>query len=138
MIESTLGIIKPDAVRRGQIGVIVQRFEREGFRLVALEMRHLTQQEAEAFYHVHQAAPFFGSLVAFMSSGPIIPMVLEAEDAIARNRALMGATDPKKAAAGTLRAEFGASIEENVIHGSDAPATAAFEIPFFFPGLKPR
>ena len=137
MIERTLGIIKPDAVQRRQIGAIIQRFEREGFRIVALEMRCLTRQEAEAFYHVHRTAPFFGSLVSFMSSGPIVPLVLEAEEAIGRNRALMGATDPKKAAAGTLRAEFGTSIEENVIHGSDAPATAAFEIPFFFPGLKP-
>ncbi len=137
MTERTLSIIKPDAVRRGHIGAIVQRFEREGFRILALEMRHLTRQEAEAFYDVHRAAPFFGSLVAFMSSGPIVPLVLEAEDAIGANRTLIGATDPKKAATGTLRAEFGANIEENVVHGSDALATAAFEIPFFFPGLKP-
>ena len=135
MIEQTLSIIKPDAVRRGHIGAIVQRFEREGFRILALQMRHLTRQEAEAFYQVHRSAPFFGSLVSFMSSGLIVPLVLEAEEAILRNRTLMGATDPKKAAPGTLRAEFGASIEENVVHGSDATATAAFEIPFFFPGL---
>ena len=135
MVERTLSIVKPDAVRKGQIGEVLRRFEQTRFAVIALQMRTLTQQEAEAFYHVHRQAPFFGSLTAFMSSGPLVALVLEAENVIARNRVLMGATDPKKADRGTLRADLGGSIEENVVHGSDSAASAAFEIPFFFSHL---
>ena len=136
MIERTFSIIKPDAVKAGSAGGILGRIEKDGFRVVALRLRHLTRAEAEGFYHVHRARPFFGSLTEFMSGGPCITMVLEREGAIARLRELMGATDPAKAAAGTIRKDFAASIEANAIHGSDAAETAAFEIGYFFPGIE--
>jgi nucleoside-diphosphate kinase len=136
LIERTFSIIKPDAVKAGSAGGILGRIEKDGFRVVALRLRHLTRAEAEGFYHVHRARPFFGSLTEFMSGGPCITMVLEREGAIARLRELMGATDPAKAAAGTIRKDFAASIEANAIHGSDAAETAAFEIGYFFPGIE--
>ncbi|HUG52958.1 MAG TPA: nucleoside-diphosphate kinase [Vicinamibacteria bacterium] len=135
MSERTFSIIKPDAVKAGQAGEVLGRIEKAGFKVVALRLRRLTRPEAEGFYHVHRQRPFFGSLTAFMSSGPCITMVLEREDAIARLRELMGATDPAKAAPGTIRKDLASSIEANVIHGSDAPETAAFEIAYFFPGI---
>ena len=138
MIERTFSIIKPDAVKAGSAGGILGRIEKDGFRIVALRLRHLTRAEAEGFYHVHRARPFFGSLTEFMSGGPCITMVLEREGAIARLRELMGATDPAKADAGTMRKEFGASIENNATHGSDAPETAAFELGYFFRGMELR
>ena len=138
MIERTFSIIKPDAVKAGSAGGILSRIEKDGFRIVGLRLRHLTRAEAEGFYHVHRARPFFGSLTEFMSGGPCITMVLERENAIARLRELMGATDPAKAAAGTIRKDFAASIEANAIHGSDAAETAAFEIGYFFPGIDLR
>ena len=136
MAERTFSIIKPDAVRAGHAGAILSRLEKAGFRVLALRMRSLTRAEAEGFYHVHKARPFFGSLCDFMSSGPCVTMVLEREGAIAQLREIMGATDPAKAAAGTIRKDFAASIEANAIHGSDAPETAAFEISYFFPGIE--
>ena len=135
MNERTLSIVKPDGVAANVIGEVVRRFESAGLRVAALKMIRLERQEAEAFYHVHRERPFFPSLVAFMSSGAIVPMVLEGDDAIARVRAIMGATDPAKAAPGTLRKDFASSIERNIVHGSDGPATAAFEIGFFFGAL---
>ncbi len=134
-MERTFSIIKPDAVKAGHAGAILARLEKDGFRIVALRQQHLTRAQAEGFYHVHSARPFFASLCAFMSSGPCIPMVLEREGAIARLREVMGATDPQKAAAGTIRKDFAASIEANAIHGSDAPDTARFEIAYFFKGM---
>jgi nucleoside-diphosphate kinase len=134
--QRTFSIIKPDAVKAGQAGDILARIEKAGFQLVAVRMRSLSVKEAEGFYHVHRARPFFGSLCAFMSSGPCITLVLERENAIAQLRELMGATDPAKAAAGTIRKDFASSIEANCIHGSDAPETAAFEIGYFFPGIE--
>jgi nucleoside-diphosphate kinase len=136
LTERTFSIIKPDAVKAGSAGGILARIEKDGFKIVALRLRHLTRVEAEGFYHVHRARPFFGSLTEFMSGGPCITMVLEREGAIARLRELMGATDPAKAAAGTIRKDFAASIEANAIHGSDAAETAAFEISYFFPGIE--
>ena len=136
MSERTFSIIKPDAVKAGKAGAILQMLEGAGFRIVALRLRSLTRREAEGFYHVHKARPFFGSLVDFMSSGPCITMVLEKAGAIPALRELMGATDPAKAAAGTIRKLHAASIEANAIHGSDAPETAAFEIGYFFPGIE--
>lgn len=136
MSERTFSIIKPDAVKAGQAGEVLSRLEKAGFKLVALRLRRLTRAEAEGFYHVHRQRPFFDSLTGFMSSGPCITMVLERADAIARLRELMGATDPAKAAPGTIRRDLASSIEANVIHGSDAPETAAFEIAYFFPGLE--
>ena len=136
MTERTFSIIKPDAVKAGRAGDILRRIEKDGFKIVALRLRHLTRAEAEGFYYVHRARPFFGSLTEFMSNGPCITMVLEREGAIARLRELMGATDPAKAAAGTIRKDFAASIEANAIHGSDAAETAAFEIGYFFPGIE--
>ena len=136
MSQRTFSIIKPDAVKAGQAGDILARIEKAGFRLVAVRMRHLSVKEAEGFYHVHRARPFFGSLCAFMSSGPCITLVLERENAILQLRDLMGATDPAKAAAGTIRKDFASSIEANCIHGSDAEETAAFEIGYFFPGIE--
>ena len=136
MNERTLAIIKPDAVERGLTGRIIARIEAEGFQIRAMRRVHLSQREAEGFYDVHRARPFFGSLTAFMSSGPAVVLVLEAADAIKKWRTLMGATDPAKAEAGTLRKEFGQSIENNATHGSDAPETAAFELGYFFPGLE--
>jgi nucleoside-diphosphate kinase len=134
--ERTLSIIKPDAVAAKNAGAILSRIEGEGFRILALRSRRLSRAEAEGFYHVHRERPFFGDLCAFMSSGLCITMVLEREDAIASLRKLMGATDPAKADAGTIRKEFAASIEANAIHGSDSPETAAFEISYFFPGVE--
>ena len=136
MVERTFSIIKPDAVAAGTAGGVLSRIEAAGFRIVALRMRSLTRAEAEGFYHVHAARPFFGSLCAFMSSGRCVTMVLERENAIAHLREIMGATDPAKAAAGTIRKDLAASIERNAIHGSDARETAAFEIGYFFPGLE--
>ncbi len=127
-MQRTLSIVKPDGVGKGLIGEVVGRFEKEGIRIVALRMLHLTRKQAEGFYAVHRQRPFFDSLTAFMSSGPIVVMVLEGENVIARNRALMGATDPAKADKGTIRKEFAESIERNIVHGSDAPETAATEI----------
>jgi nucleoside-diphosphate kinase len=134
--ERTFSIIKPDAVKAGNAGAILARLEKAGFRIVGLRLRSLTLSEAEGFYHVHRARPFFASLCAFMSSGPCVTMVLEREGAIAGLREIMGATDPAKAAAGTIRKDFAASIEANAIHGSDATETAAFEISYFFPGIE--
>ena len=136
MVECTFSIIKPDAVAAGNAGAILSRIETAGFRLVALRLRSLTRPEAEGFYNVHAARPFFGSLCAFMSSGRCVTMVLERENAIAHLREIMGATDPAKATPGTIRKDFAASIERNAIHGSDAVETAAFEIGYFFPGLE--
>ncbi|HZY03290.1 MAG TPA: nucleoside-diphosphate kinase [Anaeromyxobacteraceae bacterium] len=131
-IERTLSIIKPDGVEKGYIGRIISRFETSGLKPVAMRLAHLSQKEAEGFYAVHRERPFFKSLVAYMTSGPVLLMALEGEDAIARNREVMGATDPRKAARGTLRQEFGTDIERNTVHGSDAPETARIEIAYFF------
>jgi nucleoside-diphosphate kinase len=135
-MERTFAIIKPDAVRARKAGRILSRIEDAGFTILALRHTHLTRKEAEGFYAVHRDRPFFASLTDFMSSGPCIVMALEAPDAIRKWRALMGATDPAKAAADTLRNEFGASIENNATHGSDAPETAAFELGYFFRGME--
>ena len=134
-VERTLSIIKPDATRRNLTGAIVDRFEKAGLRVIASRRMRLSQAQAEAFYAVHKARPFFGSLVSFMTSGPVVVQVLEGENAIAKNREVMGAIDPAKAAAGTIRKDFAESIEANSVHGSDAPETAAQEINFFFSGL---
>jgi nucleoside-diphosphate kinase len=131
-IERTLSIVKPDGVGRNLIGEVYQRFEKAGLRIVAARMMHLSQNEAEGFYAVHRERPFFKDLVKFMTSGPVMVQVLEGEGAIAKNREVMGATDPKKAAPGTIRADLAKSIDENVVHGSDAPDTAAREIAYFF------
>jgi len=135
-IERTLSIIKPDGVRRNLIGTIFQRFEEAGLTLIASRMHWLSGAEAEGFYAVHKARPFFNDLVAYMTSGPVVLSVLEGESAIARNREIMGATNPKDAAPGTIRAQFAESIEANTVHGSDAPETAAFEIGWFFRGTE--
>ena len=135
-IERTLSIIKPDAVAKNVIGKIVSRFEAAGLKVVAAKLVQLSRAEAEQFYAVHSARPFFKDLVEFMTSGPVFVQVLEGEDAIAKNRDLMGATDPKKAAPGTIRADFAESIDANAVHGSDAPETAAVEVAFFFPGMN--
>ena len=134
--ERTLSIIKPDAVAKNVIGKIYSRFETNGLKIIAARMIHLSRQDAEGFYAVHKARPFFKDLVEFMMSGPVMVQVLEGENAIAKNRELMGATDPKKAEAGTIRADFAASIDANAVHGSDAPETAAVEIAYFFPALN--
>ena len=131
-LERTLSIIKPDAVKKNLIGQILARFEAAGLRVVAARMRFLSRAEAEGFYAVHRGRPFFGDLVEFMSSGPVVVQVLEGENAIAKNRELMGATDPKKAARGTIRADFAESIDANAVHGSDGPDTAKTEIGYFF------
>ena len=133
--ERTLSIIKPDAVAKNVVGQILARFEAAGLKVIAARMQHLSQREAEAFYAVHKERPFFRDLVSFMVSGPVMIQVLEGEGAIAKNRELMGATDPKKADKGTIRADFADSIDANAVHGSDAPDTAANEVAFFFPGL---
>lgn len=130
--EQTLSIIKPDAVKKNHIGAIISRFEKGGLRIAAARMVHLTKAQAESFYAVHKERPFYKDLVNFISSGPVVVMVLEGPNAILKNRELMGATDPKKAAPGTIRADFAASIDENAVHGSDAPETAKAEIEFFF------
>jgi nucleoside-diphosphate kinase len=135
-MERTLAIIKPDAVEARQAGRIIQRIEEAGFRIRAMRTRQLSVREAEGFYAVHRERPFFKSLTAFMSRGPVVVMALEAPDAIKKWRTLMGATDPAKADPGTLRKEFGTSIENNATHGSDAPDTAAFEIGYFFAGIE--
>lgn len=134
-MQRTLSIVKPDGVEKGLIGEIVRRFEKEGIRIVAMRMRRLSRREAEGFYAVHRERPFFNSLTEFMSSGPIVVLVLEGDDVIARNRTLMGATDPKKAEKGTIRADFAGNVEQNIVHGSDAPETAEAEIRFFFSDL---
>lgn len=135
-VERTLSIIKPDAVAKNVIGKIYSRFEDAGLEIVAAQMRLLSKSEAEGFYAVHRERPFFADLVKFMTSGPVMIQVLEGENAIAKNRELMGATDPKKANPGTIRADFASSIDANAVHGSDAPATAAVEIAYFFPTLS--
>jgi len=135
MTERTLAIVKPDALQRRVAGRIIQRIEDEGFQIRAMRRLHLSKEQAEGFYAVHRERPFFRSLTDFMSSGPVIVMVLEAPEAIKKWRTLMGATDPVKADAGTLREEFGQSIEKNATHGSDASETAAYEIGYFFPGM---
>ena len=136
-VERTLSIIKPDAVAKNVIGAIYTRFESAGLRIIAARMTSLSRDEAEGFYAVHRERPFFSGLVEFMSSGPVMIQVLEGENAIALNRELMGATDPGKAAPGTIRADFAESIDHNAVHGSDALATAKDEISYFFPALKP-
>ena len=136
MQQLTFAIVKPDAVKARTAGKIIARIEQEGFTIRAMRLVNLSQKEAEGFYAVHRERPFFASLTRFMSSGPAIVMALEAPDAIKKWRTLMGATDPAKAEAGTLRKEFGASIENNATHGSDAPETAAFELGYFFPGME--
>ncbi len=136
-IERTLSIIKPDAVAKNVIGEIYTRFERAGLKIVAAEMKHLSREQAAGFYAVHRGRPFYEDLVAYMSSGPVMIQVLEGDDAIQRNRELMGATNPADAAPGTIRADFADSIEANAVHGSDGPETAATEIAFFFPSLGP-
>jgi len=135
-VERTLSIIKPDAVAKNVIGQIYSRFENKGLKVVAARMLHLCRAEAEGFYAVHRQRPFFSDLVNFMISGPVMVQVLEGESAIQKNRDLMGATDPKKAAKGTIRADFADSIDANAVHGSDAPGTAAVEIAYFFPTLN--
>ena len=132
-VERTLSIIKPDAVAKNVIGQIYARFEKAGLKIIAAKMAHLSRSDAEGFYAVHKGRAFFNDLVQFMSSGPVMIQVLEGDNAILRNRDLMGATDPKKASAGTIRADFAQSIDANAVHGSDAPDTAQFEIAYFFP-----
>lgn len=135
-MERTLSIVKPDGVAKGVIGEVVRRFEKNGLKIAAMKMIHLSKAQAEGFYAVHKERPFFGSLTEFMSSGPCVVMVLEGENAIAKNRELMGATDYRKAAEGTIRRDFASDIEKNIVHGSDAPETAAFEIGYFFNRLE--
>ena len=135
-VERTLSIIKPDAVAKNVIGQIYSRFEGSGLKIIAARMVHLSRNDAEGFYAVHRQRPFFNDLVSFMISGPVIVQVLEGDGAIQKNRDLMGATDPKKAAKGSIRAEFADSIDANAVHGSDAPETAAAEIAYFFPTLN--
>jgi nucleoside-diphosphate kinase len=135
-IERTFSIIKPDGVEKGVIGRVIARFEAVGLKPVAIKLKRLSQAEAEGFYAVHRARPFFADLVKSMTAGPVVLMVLEGEGAIAKNREVMGATDPKKAAPGTLRADFATDIEKNTVHGSDAPETAKIEISYFFPEIE--
>ncbi|HEY7584951.1 MAG TPA: nucleoside-diphosphate kinase [Candidatus Deferrimicrobiaceae bacterium] len=135
-IQRTLSIVKPDGVKKGVVGEVIRRFEKEGIRIAAMKMLHLTKKQAEGFYAVHRERPFFASLTDFMSSGPIVVMVLEGRDVISRNRTIMGATDPGKADKGTIRADFAGSIEQNIVHGSDAPETAATEIRYFFSDME--
>ena len=135
-MQITFTILKPDSVAAGSAGAIISRLEKEGFRIIAMKRVHLTEKQAQGFYYVHKERPFFGSLVKFMSEGPIVPMVLEAENAIEKLRKVMGATDPTKADPGTIRKEFATNIERNAIHGSDGPETAAFEISYFFSQLE--
>ena len=132
VMQRTLSIIKPDAVGKNHIGDIISSFEKQGLHPVAVKMKQLTQKDAEGFYAVHQSRPFFKDLVSFMVTGPVLIMVLEGKNAIAKNRDIMGATDPKKAAPGTIRANFASTIDENAVHGSDAPETAEQEIAYFF------
>ncbi|MFZ0887815.1 MAG: nucleoside-diphosphate kinase [Candidatus Binataceae bacterium] len=135
-MERTLAIIKPDAVKRGLAGDILKRIEAAGLGLCGLKLMHLTRRQAERFYQVHEARPFYGSLCEYMSSGPVVIAVLEGDGAIARWRELMGATDPGKAAAGTIRRDLGLNVEQNAVHGSDAPETARFEVGFFFGAVE--
>ncbi|HHH47255.1 MAG TPA: nucleoside-diphosphate kinase [Thiotrichales bacterium] len=135
-VERTLSIIKPDAVAKNVIGQIYDRFERAGLRIVAAKMLHLTREQARAFYAVHKERPFYEDLVEFMTSGPVMVQVLEGEDAIAKNREVMGATNPKEAAPGTIRADFAETVDENAVHGSDGPDTARAEIAFFFSEIE--
>ncbi len=135
-MERTLSIIKPDGVRKGLMGEVIGRFEKAGIKIAAMKMIHMSKKEAEGFYAIHQGKPFYDSLTQFMSSGPCVVMILEGPEVIQRNRELMGATNPKDAAAGTIRRELGGSIEQNIVHGSDAPETAAFEISYFFNALE--
>ena len=136
MTQRTLAIIKPDAVAKGAAGAILSRIEQAGFKVLAAKLIHMSEDDAAGFYAVHRQRPFFKSLCTFMTQGPCMPMVLEADGAIQKWRDLMGATDPAKAAAGTIRKDFASSIEANAVHGSDAPETAAFEIPYFFSALE--
>lgn len=138
MSERTLAIIKPDAVKKRVIGDIIGRYEAAGLTPIAMRMTPLTKAEAEGFYAVHKERPFFGSLTAFMSSGPVVLLVLDGDNAVKKNRELMGATDPAKAEPGTIRAAHGTNIEYNAVHGSDAPETARFEIGYFFPEIEPH
>ena len=135
-MERTLSIIKPDGVGKNVIGEVIKRFETDGIKIAAMKMIHLTTTQAQGFYAVHKERPFFNSLTDFMTSGPIVVMVLEGEDVIARNRKLMGATNFEEAEAGTIRKDYATNIEQNVVHGSDAPETAAFEIGYFFNNLE--
>jgi nucleoside-diphosphate kinase len=135
-VERTLSIIKPDAVAKNVIGEIYARFESKGLKIIAAQMKHLSQAEAEGFYAVHRERPFFNDLVTFMTSGPVMIQALEGDEAIKKNRDLMGATDPKQAEKGTIRADFAESIDANAVHGSDAPETAAAEIAYFFASLN--
>jgi nucleoside-diphosphate kinase len=135
-MERTLSIIKPDGVAKGLIGEVIKRFEGAGLKIIAMKMIHLSRKEAEGFYSVHRGKGFYESLTNFMSSGPCVAMILEGPQAIARNRELMGATNPKEAAAGTIRREYASSIERNIVHGSDGPETAAFEMGYFFSELE--
>ncbi len=135
-MERTLSIIKPDAVKKNVVGEIISRFEKNGLRIAAMKKIHLSKDEAKGFYIVHKERPFYDSLTDFMSEGPIVVLVLEGENAIAKNREIMGATNPANAAPGTIRKDFADDIERNAVHGSDAPETAAFEIPYFFSALE--
>jgi nucleoside-diphosphate kinase len=135
-MERTLSIVKPDGVEKGVIGEVIRRFENSGLRVVAMKMVCMSKEQAEGFYYVHRERPFYDSLTAFMSSGPAVVMVLEGENAIAKNRELMGATDYREAAEGTIRRDFATDIERNIVHGSDGPDTAAFEIAYFFNELE--
>ncbi len=135
-IERTLTIIKPDGVEKSVIGEIISRFEKSELRIAAMKMLHLSKEQAEGFYYVHREKPFFDSLVEFMTSGPCVVMVVEGENAISKVRELMGATDPSKAAPGTIRRDFATDIEKNTIHGSDSPESASFEIPYFFSTIE--
>jgi nucleoside-diphosphate kinase len=135
-VERTLSIIKPDGVEKGIIGRVISRFETAGLKPIAVKLKQLSRAEAEGFYAVHKARPFFGSLVEFMTSGPVVLMVLEGEGAVAKNRDIMGATDPKKAADGTLRKDFATDIEKNTVHGSDSAENARIEVSYFFPEVE--
>ncbi len=135
-MERTLAIVKPDGVRKGLIGEVIRRFEAEGLRVVALKMLQMSKEEAEGFYAVHRGKPFYEGLTRFMSSGPVVVMVLEGEGAIERVRGIMGATDPQKAAPGTIRRLYADNVQENIVHGSDSPESAAFEIPYFFSAIE--
>jgi nucleoside-diphosphate kinase len=135
-VERTFSILKPDTVERRKIGEVIALIEAAGLRIVAQKMMHMTRKQAEGFYHVHRERKFFGELVEFMTRGPVVAMVLEGEGAIAKYREVMGATDPAKAADGTIRKKYGSNVGENAIHGSDAPETARFEISYFFPGFE--
>jgi len=135
-MERTLAIVKPDGVRKGLIGEVIRRFEAEGLRVVALKMLQMSKEEAEGFYAVHRGKSFYEGLTRFMSSGPVVAMVLEGEGAIERVRGIMGATDPQKAAPGTIRRLYADNVQENIVHGSDSPESAAFEIPYFFSAIE--